>query len=184
MAYGTLRSRCDRRLSGYTVASHSDLPSADRPDWANAGRSPGRASCPAQLSPGASSTNCDRCRTLPGLTAYRVSVSAGPSASGRPFRPEAGRSPKAPPAGCNRRLLRHSPPLAARPGTREELRHGAPRRTGESPLLSSRQVSGGEGYPSETKVRRGLRVVYGDRELAEKLGRNDLCPCGSAKRLQ
>jgi hypothetical protein len=37
-----------------------------------------------------------------------------------------------------------------------------------------RQVSGGEGYPSETKVRRGLRVVQGDPELAEKLGRNDL----------
>ena len=35
------------------------------------------------------------------------------------------------------------------------------------------------GIPSETKVRRGLRVVHGDKELAEKLGRNDLCPCGS-----
>lgn len=39
-------------------------------------------------------------------------------------------------------------------------------------------------YPSETKVRRELRVVHGDKELAEKLGRNDLCPCGSAKRFQ
>ena len=34
------------------------------------------------------------------------------------------------------------------------------------------------------KVRRGLRVVHGDKELAEKLGRNDFCPCGSAKRIQ
>jgi uncharacterized protein YecA (UPF0149 family) len=24
--------------------------------------------------------------------------------------------------------------------------------------------------------------VHGDKELAEKLGRNDLCPCGSGKR--
>ncbi|MGD0018002.1 MAG: SEC-C metal-binding domain-containing protein [Candidatus Limnocylindrales bacterium] len=52
------------------------------------------------------------------------------------------------------------------------------------PLLSSRQVSGGEGYPSETRVRRGFRVVHGDKELAEKLDRNDLCPCGSALRFQ
>jgi uncharacterized protein YecA (UPF0149 family) len=39
-----------------------------------------------------------------------------------------------------------------------------------------------KGYPSETQVKRGLRVVHGDKELLEKLGRNDPCPCGSAKR--
>ena len=38
-----------------------------------------------------------------------------------------------------------------------------------------------KGYPSETKVKRGQRIVHGDKELAEKLGRNDLCPCGSGK---
>jgi uncharacterized protein YecA (UPF0149 family) len=38
------------------------------------------------------------------------------------------------------------------------------------------------GFPSETKVKRGVRIVHGDKELAEKLGRNDLCPCGSGKR--
>ena len=41
-----------------------------------------------------------------------------------------------------------------------------------------------KGYPSETRVRRGHRVVHGDKELTEKLGRNDLCPCGSGRRFQ
>lgn len=40
------------------------------------------------------------------------------------------------------------------------------------------------GYNSETQVKRGLRVVHGDKELVEKLGRNDLCPCGSGQRFQ
>jgi uncharacterized protein YecA (UPF0149 family) len=33
-------------------------------------------------------------------------------------------------------------------------------------------------------VRRGDRVVHGDKALIEKLGRNDLCPCGSGKSFQ
>ena len=41
-----------------------------------------------------------------------------------------------------------------------------------------------KGYPSETQVKRGLRIVHGDKELIEKLGRNDLCPCGSNRRFQ
>lgn len=42
-----------------------------------------------------------------------------------------------------------------------------------------------KGYPSETQVKRGLeRVVHDDKELIEKLGRNDLCPCGSRRRFQ
>lgn len=41
-----------------------------------------------------------------------------------------------------------------------------------------------KGYPSETQVKRGYRVVGGDKELVEKLGRNDLCPCGSTRRFQ
>ena len=36
-----------------------------------------------------------------------------------------------------------------------------------------------KGFPSETQVKRGVRVVHGNKELYEKLGRNDLCPCGS-----
>lgn len=39
-------------------------------------------------------------------------------------------------------------------------------------------------YPSETSVKRGTRTVHGDVELIEKLGRNDLCPCGSGYRFQ
>ncbi|MGX4806992.1 SEC-C metal-binding domain-containing protein [Bradyrhizobium guangdongense] len=39
-------------------------------------------------------------------------------------------------------------------------------------------------FPSETHVKRGARVVHGDVELSEKLGRNDLCPCGSGRRFQ
>ena len=39
-------------------------------------------------------------------------------------------------------------------------------------------------FPSETHVKRGRRVVHGDVELSEKLGRNDLCPCGSGRRFQ
>jgi uncharacterized protein YecA (UPF0149 family) len=38
-----------------------------------------------------------------------------------------------------------------------------------------------KGFPSETNVKRGLRIVHGTKELSEKLGRNDLCPCGSGR---
>jgi SEC-C motif len=42
-----------------------------------------------------------------------------------------------------------------------------------------------KGYPSETHVKRGLRLVRGgEKELVEKLGRRDLCPCGSGQRFQ
>jgi hypothetical protein len=41
-----------------------------------------------------------------------------------------------------------------------------------------------KGFPSETGVKRGDRIVRGSKELAEKLGRNDPCPCGSAKSFQ
>lgn len=40
------------------------------------------------------------------------------------------------------------------------------------------------GFPSETQVKRGDRVVRGDKELIEKLGRNDPCPCGSGRSFQ
>ncbi|MGE0699563.1 MAG: SEC-C metal-binding domain-containing protein [Hyphomicrobiaceae bacterium] len=39
-------------------------------------------------------------------------------------------------------------------------------------------------FPSETRVKRGRQIVHGDVELVEKLGRNDLCPCGSGARFQ
>jgi uncharacterized protein YecA (UPF0149 family) len=41
-----------------------------------------------------------------------------------------------------------------------------------------------KGYPSETRVKRGDRTVHGDKELVEKLGRNDPCPCRSGKCFQ
>jgi len=40
------------------------------------------------------------------------------------------------------------------------------------------------GFPSETRVGRGVHIVHGDKELVEKLGRNDLCPCGLGKRFK
>jgi hypothetical protein len=39
-------------------------------------------------------------------------------------------------------------------------------------------------FPSEMRVKRGDRVVHGDVELCEKLGRNDMCPCGSGRKFQ
>ena len=40
------------------------------------------------------------------------------------------------------------------------------------------------GYPSETRVKVGVRIVRGVKLLEEKLGRNDLCPCGSGNRFK
>lgn len=40
------------------------------------------------------------------------------------------------------------------------------------------------GFPSETRVKAGVRIVHGDKLLSEKLGRNDLCPCGSGLRFK
>ena len=41
-----------------------------------------------------------------------------------------------------------------------------------------------KGFPSEMRVKHGIRTVHGDKLLEEKLGRNDLCPCGSGKRFK
>jgi uncharacterized protein YecA (UPF0149 family) len=41
-----------------------------------------------------------------------------------------------------------------------------------------------KGFPSETQVKRGERIVHGGKQLIEKLGRNDLCPCGSGRCFQ
>jgi hypothetical protein len=41
-----------------------------------------------------------------------------------------------------------------------------------------------KGFPSERQVKRGVRIVRGSKQLEEKLGRNDLCPCGSGKRFK
>ena len=42
-----------------------------------------------------------------------------------------------------------------------------------------------KGFCSETAVKRGSRSIkteMGEKELLEKLGRKDLCPCGSGVR--
>ncbi len=41
-----------------------------------------------------------------------------------------------------------------------------------------------KGFTSETSVKRGDRVVHGDKELIEIFGRNDLCPRGSRRLFQ
>jgi uncharacterized protein YecA (UPF0149 family) len=41
-----------------------------------------------------------------------------------------------------------------------------------------------KGYPSETNVKRGAQIVRGGKELIEKLGKEDPCPCGSGKCFQ
>ncbi len=41
-----------------------------------------------------------------------------------------------------------------------------------------------KGFASETQVKRGVRIVHGDKLLEERLGRNDPCPCGSGKRFK
>ncbi|WP_365833732.1 SEC-C metal-binding domain-containing protein [Brevundimonas sp.] len=50
--------------------------------------------------------------------------------------------------------------------------------------LSSPLANAGEAFPSETRVKTGDRVVHGDKELLEKLGRQDPCPCGSGRRFK
>lgn|GEM_PF-816262 len=53
------------------------------------------------------------------------------------------------------------------------------RNSGFEPMSKRRK-----GFPSETYVKRGYRVVHGDKELIEKLGRNDPCPCLSGRKFQ
>jgi uncharacterized protein YecA (UPF0149 family) len=61
--------------------------------------------------------------------------------------------------------------------------HG-PARTQTSAIFFETMSKRRKGFASEKKVKRGLRIVRGHKELSEKLGRNDLCPCGSGKRFQ
>ena len=41
-----------------------------------------------------------------------------------------------------------------------------------------------KGFPSETQVKRGVQIVRGFKELIEKLGRNDPCPCDSTRKFK
>jgi uncharacterized protein YecA (UPF0149 family) len=65
-----------------------------------------------------------------------------------------------------------------------EVHHEQKEEVRKPALLLSARANGGRGYPSETRVKRGVRVVHGEKLLEEKLGRNDLCPCESGRRFQ
>jgi len=49
-----------------------------------------------------------------------------------------------------------------------------PARTRTSRIFFEPMSKRRKGFPSEKKVKRGVRIVHGNKELAEKLGRNDL----------
>ncbi|QDU44651.1 hypothetical protein Mal52_31370 [Symmachiella dynata] len=38
-----------------------------------------------------------------------------------------------------------------------------------------------KGYLSETHVKRGIRIIHGEKQFEEKLGQNKFCLCGSGK---
>ncbi|MEM1184383.1 MAG: SEC-C metal-binding domain-containing protein [Planctomycetota bacterium] len=66
-------------------------------------------------------------------------------------------------------------------------RLGLDRRIRRSRSVSNARVSVGGAFNSETSVKRGYREIQteaGRKELIEKLGRNDPCPCGSGLRFQ
>lgn len=81
-------------------------------------------------------------------------------------------------------LLR--PALTIRLGAPSAWRsYGKEEESGHPLLLLSARRSGAGGSLSETRVKKGDRAVRGgEKELLEKLGRNDLCPCGSGRRFQ
>ena len=83
-----------------------------------------------------------------------------------------GREPPTPP-----------PCPSRRPIFRKEAHH-AHQRLPRSGVFFEPMSKRRRGFPSEAQVKRGLRIVHGDKELVEKLGRNDLCPCGSGKRFK
>src|SRR5579862_4033542 len=56
--------------------------------------------------------------------------------------------------------------------------------TGTTNFAFERSSKRRKGFPSEVNVKRGTQIVHGGKELVEKLGRNDLCPCGSGRRFQ
>lgn len=74
--------------------------------------------------------------------------------------------------------------VRVRPAAPQQSLRGERRWTRSTRCVFERTSKRRRGYPSETCVGRGLRVVHGDKELSEKLGRDDPCPCGSGKRFQ
>src|SRR5262249_18481986 len=89
------------------------------------------------------------------------------------------------------------PYVASSPSTlRHSMRYPAdPAPSGRCPMrktrISTRSIAferttskRRKGYPSESRVKRGRQIVHGDKELEEKLGRNDPVPGGSSRRFQ
>lgn len=66
---------------------------------------------------------------------------------------------------------------------RREVRH-ATRPERRTAIFFEPMSKRRKGFPSETQVKRGVRIVHGDKLLEEKLGRNDPCPCGSGLRFK
>src|SRR5204862_7669318 len=80
--------------------------------------------------------------------------------------------------------VRLPPPALSSPTERRHLRWPASTTTTTSapfePMSKRRR-----GLPSETNIKRGPRSVKGgEKELQERLGNNDPCPCGSGRRFQ
>jgi len=81
-------------------------------------------------------------------------------------------------------------PSVARPPTRPPRPRGPPqkgaikRTTSTTNCAFERTSKRRRGFPSEQHVKTGSRIVHSDKELLEKLGGNDLCPCGSGRRFQ
>jgi SEC-C motif len=74
-----------------------------------------------------------------------------------------------------------------RPRILEAFPGGAPcesRKNTSKPIAFEVSSKRRRGFPSETHVKRGNRVVGGAKDLLEKLGRNDPCPCESGRRFQ
>ena len=56
--------------------------------------------------------------------------------------------------------------------------------SGRRSILLSLPAGAAGGSLSESRAKRGDRIVGTDTELLEKLGRNDPCPCGSGRRFR
>jgi hypothetical protein len=90
--------------------------------------------------------------------------------------------------------VRRAAIVVAQPHEYHLAPHPVGQREGDVPCDSKRNSSTAtafeatskrrKGFPSESRVKRGSRVVHGDKELLEKLGRNDPCPCKSRRRFQ
>jgi hypothetical protein len=79
--------------------------------------------------------------------------------------------------------VRLPPPAPWDPDEREAPTMARKHREDEVSFRAHEQAA--SRFPSETQVKRDERAAKGgEKELVEKLGANDLCPCGSRRRFQ